>query len=230
MDGDLGLTSSEPFEYQVSTKVLNEVLEIVLGKNQLSVDVPYSDLVRINFPIRWDSTNLDNFIPDLTDYIGFDVPLSMRFKNVGAPRFIFNREEANILFNMEVEVWDEHYENYILTIKYHEVHVDFDMWLEGMNLTCNWNTIKMKNAEVTSPVVKNLERVHANQKVTQFFNYAFDIIIPWINEEKPYAVAIIPLPSEIDDMLYIRDLKMAIRQNYFAFTLDPVFIMKATQE
>lgn len=194
-----------------------------MGKNQIAVDVSYADLNRINFPIHWDSTNLENFIPDLTDYIGFDVPLSARFKNVGAPRFVFNREEMNIKFSMDVEVWDEDYKNYILTIRYNDVHVDFDMWLENMNIITNWNTIKMKDAMVTSSIVKNLERGHANRKVTQFFNYAFDIIIPWINDVRPYAVATIPIPSEINDILLIRDLKMAVRQNYFAFTLNPIF-------
>lgn len=32
-DGDLGLTSDEPFEYQISTKVINLIFEVILGKN-----------------------------------------------------------------------------------------------------------------------------------------------------------------------------------------------------
>lgn len=32
-DGDLGLTSPEPFEYQISTRVINLIMETILGKN-----------------------------------------------------------------------------------------------------------------------------------------------------------------------------------------------------
>lgn len=32
-DGDLGLTSDEPFEYQISTRVINLIFETILGKN-----------------------------------------------------------------------------------------------------------------------------------------------------------------------------------------------------
>lgn len=33
--GDLHLTSKEPFEYQISTKVINNIFEVILGKNQV---------------------------------------------------------------------------------------------------------------------------------------------------------------------------------------------------
>lgn len=32
-EGDLHLTSNEPFEYQISTRVINLIFEIILGKN-----------------------------------------------------------------------------------------------------------------------------------------------------------------------------------------------------
>jgi len=32
-DGDLGLTSDEPFEYQISTRVINLIFEVILGNN-----------------------------------------------------------------------------------------------------------------------------------------------------------------------------------------------------
>jgi len=75
----------------------------------------------------------------------------------------------------------------------------------------------------------NLERAHANQKVTQFFNWAFSVIIPWVNEFKPYGTGRIPIPDTLADIVKIKDLKMAVRDNYFAFTMDPEFIMKATE-
>jgi len=125
----------EPFEYQISSRVINLILEVILAENQIAMDIPQAYFRKTHFPIPWDSTTLEDFIPDITDFIGYDVPLSARFKNVGAPRFIFNREQMQVNLNMEVELWDEDYQDYFLTIKYHDVHIDFDMWLEGMNLT-----------------------------------------------------------------------------------------------
>lgn len=109
-----------------------------MGKNQIHMDVPFEWITKVNFPIHWDSTNLENFVPDLTSYIGFDVPLSARFKNLGAPRFIFTKHEMKIFFSMEVEVYDEDFKDYFLTIKYHDLQIDFDMWLEGMMLETEW--------------------------------------------------------------------------------------------
>jgi len=67
------------------------MFEVILGKNQIINDMPHHYLNSIKFPIHWDSTTLEQFIPDLTDYIGYDVPLSARMKNIGAPRFIYNK-------------------------------------------------------------------------------------------------------------------------------------------
>lgn len=114
-----------------------------------------------------------------------------------------------------------------MTIQYHDVHIDFDLWLEDMNVLTDWYTIKMDHADVKSDMIDNLERNHVNRRVTDYFNYAFDMIIPWANEFHPYGVSSIPVPETIDGLVRIKNLKMAVRDNYFSFTLDPEFIMKA---
>ena len=53
------------------------------------------------------------------------------------------------------------------------------------------------------------------------------MIVPWVNDLHPYGVSKIPVPDTLVDLVRIKDLKMAVRDNYFAFTLDPEFIMKA---
>jgi hypothetical protein len=186
----------------------------------------YKDLKEVEFPLHWDSTTLENFVPDFTSYVGYDVPLSARIKNFGAPRFVFDKENMIVKFSMEVEVWDEDYNDMFLTIKYNDVVIDFDMWLEDMTVLTNWNTIKMDHAEIRSDLVKNLDRSHADKRVTNYFNYAFGMLIPWANEFHPKGVSSIPIPETLVDLVHIRDLKMAVRDNYFSFTLDPQFIMK----
>lgn len=228
-NGDLGLTSPEPFEYQISTRVINNIFEVILGKNRIHMDLTNEFLESVDFPIRWDSTNLENAVPDLTDYIGYDVPLSARIRNMGAPRFIFNRHEMIIVYSMAVEVWDEHFDNWVVTIEYHDIQIDFEMWLEGYNVTTWWNEIKMDKATIHSDVVKNLQTTHADRLVTWYFNNMFQMILPWANKHKPYGVSSFVIPEYLVDLVHIRDLKMAVRDNYFSFTMDPEFIMKATQ-
>lgn len=108
--------------------------EIILGKNQVSVDIENELFNKFRFPIHWDSSNLEDFLPELTDYIGYDVPLSARFKNIGAPRFIFNKQEMKIKFSLLVEVWDNDFTEHFLDFKFFDLVIDFDMWLDGMNL------------------------------------------------------------------------------------------------
>lgn len=55
------------------------------------------------------------------------------------------------------------------------------------------------------------------------------MILPWANKHKPYGVSSFVIPEYLVDLVHIRDLKMAVRDNYFSFTMDPEFIMKATQ-
>ena len=116
----------------------------------------------IEFPIHWDTTTLEAFMPGLTDYVGYDIPLSARFKNVGAPRFIFNKENMNVHFSMEVEVWDKDYHELYMTIKYHDLVIDFDMWLEhpvGQNeIELYWNKIEMDHAEIDSKFLSDKQK------------------------------------------------------------------------
>jgi len=135
-----------------------------------------------------------------------------------------------IKFSMEVECWNEDFTEYFLTFKYYDVVIDFDMWLDGMELMTEWYSIEMGRAEVSSDIVDNLERTHANHRITQFFNYAFDMIIPWANDYRPYGVSYIPIPETFNDLIKIKHLKMSVRDNYFSFTLDPEFLIKATAE
>lgn len=132
----------------------------------------------------------------------------------------------NIKYSAEVEVWYDDYSEKIMTFRYYDIETDFDMWLEGMNINTEWYKIKMDHAEVSSDIVDNLERIHANKRITRFFNMAFDMIIPWVNEFRPEGVAVIPIPEVLADLVRIRDLKMAVRDNYFAFTCDPEFIIQ----
>ena len=44
-----------------------------------------------SFPIDWTSSQLEGAIPELCEFVGYDMPLSPRFKNLGAPIFTLNK-------------------------------------------------------------------------------------------------------------------------------------------
>ena len=78
-------------------------------------------------------------MPGLTDVIGFDVNLSARFYNVGAPRFIFTEDEMYITYNLAVDYYTEDYSKKLFKINYDNVEVKFDMELDtNFNLNVNW--------------------------------------------------------------------------------------------
>jgi len=80
-------------------------------------------------------------VPGLADYAGWDLPMSAIFKNVGAPRFVFNSEEMSVLFSMEVDYYTEDFSEMLMTITYNDIYIDFDMWLEAMKLKFEWWSI-----------------------------------------------------------------------------------------
>jgi hypothetical protein len=62
---------------------------VLLGYNTISVDMTYDQIKATGCPLDFTTDQMEGAIPDITDYVGYDVELSLRFKNIGAPRFIF---------------------------------------------------------------------------------------------------------------------------------------------
>lgn len=181
----------------------------------------------MKFPVHWDSSSLEAFVPGLTDLVGYDVPLSARFKNIGAPRFVFNKQETNVLFSMAVEVWSEHYVDYYFTINFYDIFVDFEMWLEQVHhtthymLNTEWYTLEYARVEIESDVLHFRDQERVNKVTNDYFNFILQQIIPWVNDVRPINVARIPLPNYLNNEVRIKGLKMSVRENYFSFTCYP---------
>jgi len=45
----------------------------------------------------------------LTEYLGYDIKLSARFKNLGAPKFMMKKDKLKIVYSLEVGVYDEEF-------------------------------------------------------------------------------------------------------------------------
>jgi hypothetical protein len=85
----------------------------------------------------------------------------------------------------------------------------------------------MGSAHVTSNLIENLEETNADMHVVDYFNWAFLAMVPWANDSEIEDISFINIPSEIPGVMKIRDLKMSIEENYFAFSMDPEFTGKS---
>lgn len=203
---------------------------MLMGYNQLSIDIPQEYFLKAEFPIDFTTTQIEGAVPDLTLYTEYDLPMSAKFKNLGAPRFIFNDEEMSVLFDMEVEFFDEGFDTKLMSINYYDMYIDFDMWLEDMELKFEWFEIEMGSAEVKSDLIENLEETNANQHVVDYFNWAFMAIVPWVNDSHVENVSFFYVPDEIPGVMLIHELQMSIEENFFKFSMDPEFKLKVDQQ
>jgi hypothetical protein len=116
----------------------------------------------------------------------------------------------SIIFDLLIEFYDEDFEELLMAISYHEIVIDFNMYLKDFNLLFDFNTIKMGSAHVESEIITNLKESGADTHVMNYFNWAFMLIIPWANEYHPVWVSQFEIPREVPGFMKIHDISMAI--------------------
>jgi len=148
-NGDLQLDENTPFQLEVSSQLINNALEVILGHHYISVDVTYDTMQQNGFPIDWTTTQLEGAIPGIGAAYGYDVPLSCKFQNEGAPKFIFTGDEMEINYDMTVQVWNKNYVDHLMDIHFHGLVIKFKMQLlSNMTLMVDWESIHMSGAHV----------------------------------------------------------------------------------
>ena len=215
-----------PYQFLVSLRVINEIFELILGYNQLQMEVPQEYFKIADFPIPFTTTQIDGAVPGLADYAGYDVEMSAIFKNIGAPRYIFNSEEMSVLFSMEVDYFTEDYSEKLMTITYNDIYIDFDMWLEDMELKLEWWSIKMGSAHVQSDVIENLQSSNADKHVEDYFNWAFEFILTWVNDNEVENISFMVLPDEVPGYMKFKDISLSVEENFFKFGADVEFTIE----
>jgi hypothetical protein len=63
---------------------------------------------------------------------------------------------------MEVEIFDENFTSNFMTITFKDIIIDFTIKLQNMTLLTEWQQISMLSASISSAIVQNLEKHHAN--------------------------------------------------------------------
>ena len=84
----------------------------------------------------------------------------------------------------------------------------------------------MDHASVSSSIIPHLDGKNAEKTITDFFNGAFYLMLPWVNEMHPYNITKFEIPKEIPNLVKIDDLEIDIRDDYASFSLSPEFILK----
>ena len=96
---------------------------------------------------------------------------------------------------MDCDIYDEHFQKKYMTLTFNNVTIATNMRLDGMTLLTDWKTVQMANTEVSeSDYIKNLDRAHAGKTATDYFNYTFYFILPWVNENHPADVTAFKIP------------------------------------
>ena len=107
------------------------MFEVILGQDVVQVDIPYYIFAENNFPLDFTSTTMEAAVPGLTDVLGFDEPLSARFFNRGAPKFIFSPNQMYITYNLAADIFNEDFSKRLFKVYYDNVEVKFDMTLDS---------------------------------------------------------------------------------------------------
>lgn len=213
----------EPAAYQISTRLLNNMFEVVLGSGTISIDISYQQMQDNHFPIDWTSTQLEGAVSGICESIGYDIPLNARFTNRGAPRFVLAKDDLSVRFSMKVEVFDDQFNQKYLDMDFDDLLVKFDMWLnDDFVLQVNWDDIEMNRA-VIQPHIELEEAEIDEIHVKKFFNWIFEMILPWVNEYHPENISTFHLPRDFPGIVHINSVKMSIEDHYLSFGMDPVF-------
>ena len=144
--------------------------------------------------------------------------------------FVFNdneiifQNEMSIKFDMYVQLFDTEFTEKYMDIIYHGMFIKFKMHLESnMTLLVDWDTIEMDSAEVVANVPMESDKLD-DEEVVGYFNFVFQEVIPWVNEYHPESVTKFFIPSSFPGYVNINDLKMEVRNNYLAFSMNPEFL------
>ena len=103
---------------------------------------------------------------------------------------------------------------------YFEEDIDKTTKSENMTLKVDWEDIKMDAATIESYVPLEDESFD-DKLIRDFFDWAFDEIIPWVNEYHPESVSKFILPHVYPGIIDIEDLDMEVMDNYIKFGMDP---------
>ena len=209
------------------------MFEVLLGTNTVQTDVSYSTFAEYNFPLDFTSTVLDSAVPGLVDVVGYDVSLSARFFNRGAPRFIFTKDEMYVTYNLAVEIFNEDFSKKLFKVYYDNMEVVFSMVLENsFELNIEWETVTMGQArmEDCEQLFSIRDQDKADQHMQDFFEWTLDFVLPWIQVKKPPGLCKFEIPVNIPGLLHFNSIELEVMDNFLNFGVDLWFDTKVKEQ
>ena len=137
----------------MSTKTINQLLASIFSFNRITYDIPSALIKSLNLPLEATSNTLDGFLPGISDAVGSGLPFSMKLFNMQAPKVLFSKGRFQLLFSVQVKVFDETMAQEWMNLFLHDITLDCDVELEDMVVNLNWNQISMGSAIIYSDVV-----------------------------------------------------------------------------
>jgi hypothetical protein len=97
--------------------------------------------------------------------------------------------------------------------------------LNNLTLLVDWENISMADAYVVPYSFNLTSKQTSGQHILDYFNWVFDLIIPWVNSAHPDAVSKFMIPSTFPGVMEIKEMTLEVRDNYINFGLNPKFIV-----
>jgi len=86
------------------------------------------ETISSKFPLDWTTTSMMPLLPEITKKYAYDIPLTTKVRTMGAPLFLFNKDNRNqISFDMGIDVILEDRMEKVVTFEFKNITIDFSL-------------------------------------------------------------------------------------------------------
>ena len=137
------------------------------------------------FPIDWTTTSVINFLPDLCEKFGYDLPLTTKLNLGSPPVFSFSANNLNnVSFGLDLHLILEQTNKTVAVLKIENLTAEFSIKLHNKLVDLREKKLKviMKKMEVEK--VK-IEGVEGDENIArEFVEFNLERIMEWIIDGK----------------------------------------------
>lgn len=143
----------------------------------------------------------------------------------------------SVEYDINALFFNKDYSQAYVIIAFKRVYIEFNWELKpDMTLIVDWTTIELGDAIVTTHIGDEKicshptlcehfnEKQKDNKVVNYFFNWMFDLILPWANAFHPQSVSKFDVVTNYPGIVEFNDLKIEVHDSYLKLGLNPTFL------
>lgn len=209
----------------LSNKVLNNMWQVLLGQNIITIDLSASKLGAVEdlpFKLTTSSVFVDALAPGIASVIG-NIPFSIRLRNVGAPEFEFDPDMIKMVFSFEFELWNADMTERWMKLRVNGLEASFTMRLDDKRtLWVDWVAFNFRDVRAEE-YKDGLTKTSTTSSADTLLKL-FKELIAWNKSKHPWGVGRFEIPENIAGIMILKDLEMQILQHYIRFAMDPIIL------